>query len=81
MLFGPNYLQIFKQKGSRFDLEMDRGIFILPVLKKVFDKLIYEEKYPFVDGNISDSNIGARRGKNIKKSFIHSIWNYQLGSS
>ena len=45
---------------------MDRGIFILPVLKKVFDKLIYEEKYPFVEDNMTDSNIGARRGKSVK---------------
>ena len=70
--FFPDFIQLanisslFKNKGSRFDLENDRGIFILPILKKVFDKLIYQEKYPFVDANMSDSNIGGRRGKNIK---------------
>ena len=37
-----------------------------PVLKKIFDKLIYEEKYPFVEDNMFDSNIGARRGKSVK---------------
>ena len=61
-----NISSIFKLKGSRFDIESDRGIFILPVLKKILDKLIYEDKYSFIDSNMSDSNIGARRGKNIK---------------
>ena len=71
-LFIPEYFQlanissIFKSKGSRFSLESDRGIFLLPVLKKVFDRLIYEDKYPSIDSMMSDSNIGARRGKNIK---------------
>ena len=70
--FFPEFIQlanissVFKQKGSRFSLESDRGLFILPVFKKVFDKLIYQEKYPFIDEKMSDSNIGARRGKNIK---------------
>ena len=33
-----NISSLFKNKGSRFDLENDRGIFILPILKKKFDK-------------------------------------------
>ena len=61
-----NISTIYKNKGSRFDLENDRGIFILSVLRKIFDKLIYKEKYPGIDSNMSDSNIGARKGKNIK---------------
>ena len=70
--FFPEFMQlanissIFKQTGSRFSLESDRGIFILGVLKKLCDKLIYNDKYPSIDGNMSDSNNGARRGKNIK---------------
>ena len=35
-------------------------------MKKLFDKLIYQDKYPSIDEKMSDSNIGARRGKNIK---------------
>ena len=52
--------------NTRYDLENDRGIFILTVLRKILDKLIYKEKYPGIESNMSDSNIGARRGKNIK---------------
>ena len=61
-----NISSIFKNKGSRFELENDRGIFLLAVLRKILDKLIYKEKYPGIDDHMSDSNIRARRGKNIK---------------
>ena len=78
--FFPYYVQladissIYKSKGSRFSLESDRGIFILTLLKKVFDKLIYQGKYPAVDINMSDSNIGARRGKKYQKSSLYYLW-------
>ena len=29
-------------------------------------KLVYNDKYPIVDSNMSDSNVGARKGKNIR---------------
>ena len=29
-------------------------------------KLVYNDKYPIVDKNMSDSNVGARKGKNIR---------------
>ena len=44
-----NISSIFKNRGSRFSLANDRGIFILTVFKKVFDKLIYKEKYPEIE--------------------------------
>ena len=56
---------IFKNRGSRLDLSNDHGIFILAVVRKIFDKLIYQEKYPFIDGAMSDSNIGARKKRSI----------------
>ena len=57
---------IFKNKNSRMDLANDRGIFLLSVLRKVLDKLVYNEKYPALDLAMSDSNIGARRNKNVR---------------
>ena len=53
-----NITSLFKNKGSRFDLNNDRGIFILTVLKKILDKLIYFDNYQDLDKNMSDSNIG-----------------------
>ena len=61
-----NITTLYKNKGSRFDIENERGIFILTVLRKIFDKLIYNDKYQDIDQGMSDSNIGARRQKNIK---------------
>ena len=68
----PKFLQfanittIYKRKGSRQDLNNDRGIFVVSVLRMILDSLIYQEKYPLVDENMSDSNIGARKDKNIR---------------
>ena len=71
-LFMPDYISLenitslYKSKGSRLDMNNERGIFILTVLKKILDKLIYFDKFEDIDNHMSDSNIGARRGRNIK---------------
>ena len=68
----PEYLEyaditsLFKHRGSRMELSNDRGIFILAVLRKILDKLVYLEKYPDLERNMSDSNIGARKKKNVR---------------
>ena len=61
-----NITTIYKKKGSKHDLESDRGIFGLSVFQKIINGLIYKEKYPLVDAGMTDSNIGARKKKNIK---------------
>ena len=72
-----NITTIYKNKGSMMDLNNDRGIFILTVMKKMLDKLIYEDNYKEIDKNMSDCNIGARRKRNIKDHLliIHGIIN------
>ena len=47
-------------------LESDRGIFILSVLRMIKDKLIYKDIKEEVDKTMSESNIGARRNRNIR---------------
>ena len=47
-------------------MENKRGIFGLSVFRKIIDKMVYKEKYPHIDRSMSDSNIGARRSRNIK---------------
>ena len=47
-------------------MKNDRGIFGLPVLRNIIDKMIYEDKYDDIDASMSNSNIGARRKKNIR---------------
>ena len=72
-----NITTIFKNKGSRLDMANDRGIFILSIFRKIVDKLIYHDKYEKIDSYMSDSNIGARRMKNIRNHLfvIHAIIN------
>ena len=61
-----NITSIYKSKGSRMDMNNERGIFILTTLKKILDKLIYFDNFEDIDRHMSDSNIGARRDRNIK---------------
>ena len=61
-----NITTLFKNKGSRLDMNNDRGIFILSVLRKILDKLIYNDKYHDIDAGMSNSNIGGRKQRNIK---------------
>ena len=65
-LLWENIVTIFKNKGSRLEMNNDRGIFILTTLKKILDNLIYLDKFEELDRNMSDSNIGARKGRNVK---------------
>ena len=62
---------------SNMILDNDRGIFILMVLKKILDKLLYFDNYMNIDEDMSDSNIGARRNRSIKDHLfiIHGIVN------
>jgi hypothetical protein len=77
-----NITTIYKLKGSKNSLDSDRGIFGLSVFRKIIDNLIYQEKYPLIDQGMSDSNIGARKKKNIKNHLfiIHGIINSVMKS-
>ena len=61
------------------DLDSDRGIFLVSLFRTILMKIIYKQKYPVVDRSMSDSNIGARKQKNIRNhifvvnSIIHDV--------
>ena len=57
---------IYKGKGAKCDLINDRGIFIVTLLRSLLMKLIYLDYYPKLDKSMSDSQVGARKGKNIQ---------------
>ena len=61
-----NIISIYKGKGVKNDLRNDRGIFIMNVFKSIMMKIIYNEEYEGINMNMSDSNIGARKMKNIR---------------
>ena len=55
LLRSPDITSIYKKKGSKNDLNNDRGIFKLSVLRTILDKLIYFDKIEEIDQNMSDS--------------------------
>ena len=61
---------IYKGKGSKNDLNSDRGIYNLVKTRSIMDKLIYNTNYEELDGNMSCSNIGARKGRNVRDHLL-----------
>ena len=55
------------------DLSNDRGIFIVNLFRSIIMKMVYEDKYEIVDNNMSDSNVGARKHKNIRNHLFKSM--------
>ena len=71
-LFIPKYVEyativsIYKGRGEKMDLQNDRGIFIVNIVRSILMKLSYQDKYKVVDKEMSDSNVGGRKNKNIR---------------
>ena len=56
---------IWKRKASRSDFDNYRGIF-----RSILDRLIYNDEYNTIDSNLTDSNVGARKGRNIRDNIF-----------
>ena len=61
-----NISAIYKGKGEFTDLNSDRGIFLVSLFRTILMKMIYKDKYDVIEESMSDSNIGARKKKNIR---------------
>ena len=61
-----NIVSIHKGRGEKSSLENDRGIFIVNIMRSILMKLVYQDKYAIVDKQMTDSQIGARKNKNIR---------------
>ena len=57
---------IYKGKGEKCDLTNDRGIFLVTIFRCILMKLIYFDKYEAIDSSMSDSQVGGRKGKNVR---------------
>ena len=66
-----------KSKGSKNLLSNDRGIFNLPKVRSILDRIIYNENYKTIDKNLSFSNAGGRKNRSIRDHLfvVHSIFN------
>ena len=75
-MFIPGFMQtmgitsLYKNKGKLNDFKNQRGIFNLTKVRGILDKVIYEEVYDDLDENMSDSNVGGRRGRNIRDNLF-----------
>ena len=65
-----NITSIYKNKGQRKKYGSYRGIFRVTVLRNILDRLIYNDMYQTMDDNLSDSNVGNRRGRNIRDNLF-----------
>ena len=74
-----NICAIYKGRGDVNDLDSDRGIFLVSIFRTILMKMIYKDKYSTIEESMSDSNIGARKNKNIRNhifvvnSIIHDV--------
>ena len=65
-IFQPsNISSLYKNKGMKNDLNSDRGVFNVVKLRSILDRLSYNDNYEIIDQNMSFSNIGARKNRNI----------------
>ena len=61
---------VWKLKASRNDFNNYRGIFHVTILRSILDRLIYNDEYPTIDSNLTDSNVGAMKGRNIRDNIF-----------
>ena len=74
---------IYKNKGKKCDLNNDRGVHSVTRFRAIIDKLLYNDKYPEIDSNMSDCNVGGRKKRSIRDNLfvlnavINDALNYQ----
>ena len=61
---------IYKNKGNKNNFDSYRGIFWVPILRTILDRLIYNDEYGVIDEALSDSNVGARNGRNVRDNIF-----------
>ena len=74
-----NISSIWKLKGPRNNFSSYRGIFRVSIFRAILDRLIYNDEYENIDGNLTDSNVGARKSRNIRDNIfvLNAILNSQ----
>ena len=45
-------------------------IFRVTILRSILDRLIYNDEYKNIDKNLTDANVGARKGRNIRDNIF-----------
>jgi hypothetical protein len=58
------------KKGSRIEPKNERGIFRVSVVRSILMRMIYDMKYPVIDRNMSDCQMGGRKKKGCKNNIF-----------
>ena len=58
------------KKGSLLELENERGIFRVDVVRSILMKMIYNQNYPNIDNNMSDGQMGGRKRKGSRNNIF-----------
>ena len=61
---------IYKSKGDKSSLENERGIFNVTKYRSIIDKLLYNDIYDGIDGNMTSSNCGGRKKRSIRDNLF-----------
>ena len=61
-----NISTIYKGKGSRQDVINLRGIFKLPILRNILDRLVYMDEQDTIGTAMGQFQVGNQRGRNIR---------------
>ena len=71
---------LYKNRGLKSDLSNERGIFNISKVRSIFDKVIYADVYDIIDSNMSFSNVGGRKQRNIRDNLfvIYAAINYVI---
>ena len=59
-------ITILHKKKSKLDLNNWRGICVCSVIRTILMKLVHERTYDIISPNMTDSQIGARKGKSVR---------------
>ena len=65
-----NISSIWKLKGPKNRFSSYRGIFRVSIFRAILDRLIYNDEYDKLDSNLTDSNVGARKMRNIRDNIF-----------
>ena len=65
----PNITTVPK-KGSLTLLENERGIFCVDKVRSILMRMVYNDKYHIIDKNMSDSQMGGRKGKGCRNNIF-----------
>ena len=68
---------LYKGKGSKQDVHNLRGVFQLPIVRNILDRLIYGEEYDEISKNMGCFQVGSQKGRNIRDHtlVLHAVIN------